>query len=743
MRLIGIKLNNGDDFVIKNLKSNHWYPFGNYIEPTAQNGWRWFKEGENLHEEDCNEMYRTILNSDIAEGIKITVNCIVGKNGSGKSTLLDILYRIINNFAYKLLDCQWKENQPDNNPQRGHQLAEAEGFDAELYYEADDAVGSIRYYYGQYSFSYHSENENTRIEKANLEKIYGTADLRKILRHFFYTIGANYSIHSLNCDDYKPNRLWLEKKNYKFDGNWLKGLYHKNDGYITPLVMTPFRDEHGTIDIGREKELAKQRLSTLAVLFASQGKSFMDYYKPNRIVYRYNHDSEKKYNKRFNDLYHEWLPLNKDCSKVKRSIKSVWKQELRNGESQISWYNLHEDVRNAILSYLAYKTLKTCLYYRKYGELLGLYLRQDKENEKKEGIPRYLYLSYAKERIEKVISEILHIDADLHVNQKIHQILHFVRNGAYNIQDIDIPIDGDANIDNPQLGWNIKPVENLYTTIDKYGKKTQVGMKTYEEVFVKMPPAIFEWDIDFIKKGDKSGNTETLSTMSSGEKQMMQSFSYILYHIKNLQSVTDDQYRIRYHNITLVFDEAELYYHPEYQREFISKLIQMLSWCHMDGRGIRGINILIVTHSPFVLSDVPLQHTLYLDNGEKTEKDKQTFGGNIHELLGENFFMDYSIGEVARTNIEEIIQLYNERDNHENKKINEQKFQKNRQRYYYILSIIADEYLNKMIGRMLRECESQYLLRDDKRRAIEREIQQKREELAQLESTLKQMNAEL
>ncbi len=31
---------------------------------------------------------------------------------------------------------------------------------------------------------------------------------------------------------------------------------------------------------------------------------------------------------------------------------------------------------------------------------------------------------------------------------------------------------------------------------------------------------------------------------------------------------------VGYHHINLIFDEAELYYHPEYQRQYIRKAIR-------------------------------------------------------------------------------------------------------------------------------------------------------------------------
>lgn len=39
---------------------------------------------------------------------------------------------------------------------------------------------------------------------------------------------------------------------------WIEALFHKNDGYRTPIVLNPFR-ERGNIDINVETELAEQR----------------------------------------------------------------------------------------------------------------------------------------------------------------------------------------------------------------------------------------------------------------------------------------------------------------------------------------------------------------------------------------------------------------------------------------------------------------------------------------------------
>lgn len=365
--------------------------------------------------------------------------------------------------------------------------------------------------------------------------------------------------------------------------------------------------------------------------------------------------------------------------------------------------NVDKIVRDAIVSYLTYKTFKTCLNYRDYGETLGIRAFNDVEEKKvrAKGKSGY-FLEYKEGSIEIIINHILGRDKDEHINQKIQQLLYTWSSNTYTF-NLYVPEEWPGDPTKlVEYGWNEKPVSLLFS---KEGNR-RIPFKTYQEAFLRMPPAIFEWDISFSKMGK---DKETLSQMSSGERQFMHSLSYIIYHINNLQSVKEDgKYRIKYHNICLIFDEAELYYHPEYQRLFISRLIKTLSWCNINSNIIRGVNILVVTHSPFVLSDVPLSNTLYLKDGMVDKDHKQTFCGNVHELLGDNFFMDYSIGEIAKENVEEIISLYNKREEKDLQQRIRVLFQENQDKYKYVASIVADDYLRRKVTEMVNELDAKY-----------------------------------
>ena len=192
-----------------------------------------------------------------------------------------------------------------------------------------------------------------------------------------------------------------------------------------------------------------------------------------------------------------------------------------------------------------------------------------------------------------------------------------------------------------------------------------------------------------------------MSALSSGELQLLNTFSYVLYHLKNLEyrkSSIGDSFNknnfIDYKNFLLIFDEAELYMHPEFQRNFLYKLLDLLKRCNFDTERINQIHILLATHSPFILSDIPSQNILMLKDGKKCEApNSQTFGANIFDLMRNQFFMSSPIGEIAREKINSIITYANngvyDKDKHD--------------QYEKTVKLIGDSYLNKTLLYMLNK----------------------------------------
>ena len=186
---------------------------------------------------------------------------------------------------------------------------------------------------------------------------------------------------------------------------------------------------------------------------------------------------------------------------------------------------------------------------------------------------------------------------------------------------------------------------------------------------------------------------------------MLYSLSYIYYHIKNIASIKGENGKrvVGYHHIHLIFDEAELYYHPEFQRVFIKRLLERLALCHINRVNIRSINIMIVTHSPFILSDIPESNVLYLGKEESSEVGN-TFGANIYDLLRDSFFLTSDIGELAHSKIDEMIKLYHQADSENKRKTFEEKYDE----FVFVHEHLGEAYLKKTYGYMLEQLQKQY-----------------------------------
>ena len=110
--------------------------------------------------------------------------------------------------------------------------------------------------------------------------------------------------------------------------------------------------------------------------------------------------------------------------------------------------------------------------------------------------------------------------------------------------------------------------------------------------------------------------------------------------------------------IWLLIDEGDLYFHPEMQRDYFSQLLYYVKFIFPRNK----VQIILTTHSPFIVSDLPKQNLIFLKNTDENctvannDIQIETFGSNIHELFTDSFFLaDGLMGEFARTKIAELI----------------------------------------------------------------------------------------
>lgn len=189
--------------------------------------------------------------------------------------------------------------------------------------------------------------------------------------------------------------------------------------------------------------------------------------------------------------------------------------------------------------------------------------------------------------------------------------------------------------------------------IDFEKLKANLRVRDASNLLYCLPCPIFEGDIILSDGHDYF----EMSTLSSGMVQRLNTVGSLIYHLRNLNDRHLSKSLVEYSNINIILEEVELYFHPEYQKSYLKYLLEQME--HTNLSNIEGINLIFVTHSPFILSDVISSNILCLKGGNIQKKDGfDTFGANIHDLLRQPFFMENgTIGDYAQTIINKTVAI--------------------------------------------------------------------------------------
>lgn len=664
--------------------------------------------------------------------LNLNISAIVGMNGDGKSSLIELMMRLINNCAkhYRLT---YKEN-----------LMRIEGIKAELYYLLDNVIYCIR--------------EAEKDKYTSLEKCAELGDMtarkwkherKKVenvgsMEELFYTLVSNYSLYAYNTLDFREewnNNLKVSDENEKC---WLHYLFHKNDGYRTPMTIHPYRYT-GNIDVNRENDLTIQRLVALYIQeekpdvnpnsFRCLGEKYAD----SLLLADTGHSNLQKY------TLIEYFEMAKKVSVLGNTTRRI--EDLIVKYSDIEYERLYDDTLEVIEECLDFLTgiddkqyhgliekFSTWMLDRKRRRMFSsnsdirmlLNAMRKYDNKELPGELPYKRFAHKYNKFDKfnvrqlarlrLVFEVMkcwEIPIDILLKNyddlsETERCLHYIVYKTINIFEtypvyIDL-IENNSNgwnglifkrdydvvatavskikeepshitlkirqclsyiwhLDNhPDFLKNIAEKESVLKVSDNFNEYLLLKFDSLKNFYKEegvfrlecLPPPIYKYEIIYRHQNSEKDYIP-FRFLSSGEKQLLNNIGAILYHLRNLDSVSDNNAKCE--NVNIVLEEIELYFHPEYQRSIIKMLIEKLNGANFNY--LRNIQITFVTHSPYILSDIPKQNVLFLKDGAPYyEMQENTFGANINSLLKNGFFLPgLPMGEFAYSKINTIFAI--------------------------------------------------------------------------------------
>ena len=643
-----------------------------------------------IHEHQAIRITDSALEEDFYQtgGATVSVSAIVGKNGSGKSTLLDIMVRLMNNTAYAL------RTGIDNNG--SYQLHFAECVYVRMFVENHN--GSIdvieqqdhdikMYHQESGHIIWHYNNSTDELTWVEHPEYPGIEHCQTILANLFYSVVVNYSAYAFNINDYRSEWIDCDEKyivnefeGIHLNGNeiarlvddeadgfvsdeqkcWIGSLFHKNDAYQTPIVLNPYR-VRGNIDYNKEKALLNERIFLLLLDNREMIGAILGGKTPYSYIFRKEEEYLPKagveglfYSKKVFDALNsinafELMSEQEIIAKTLRLANNIidcWERCLgfQLVRDRAGLHLGQDDDGISALNYIVYKTVKSTYSYSKY--------RRFKDGVKGE------------QNLDQLVMT-LYCDTT-HITLKLRRALTYLMFRHYGTERI---VNGNERsnetlledfgriiirlVDEQEEIINelkaVRPVDNLFSAEEYAALGLEPRGAWTREELLPTPSMDVTLRLD-IGGGEYTG----FNLLSSGEKQMIYTLGTTIYQLHHLNSAGAGA--ISYSNVNLVFDEIDLYFHPEYQKGLVKRIVRMIG--KMELNRVQHVNIIFATHSPFILSDIHKNNILYLDNGRDSSAEVGTnpLGANINDILCQSFFLsDGFMGDYIKDKLLDFI----------------------------------------------------------------------------------------
>ena len=140
-----------------------------------------------------------------------------------------------------------------------------------------------------------------------------------------------------------------------------------------------------------------------------------------------------------------------------------------------------------------------------------------------------------------------------------------------------------------------------------------------------------------------------ITVLSSGEQELLNLLSRLYYAVVIGPTKFDNLCSPS----LLLLDEAEIGFHPEWQRQYVNQLCKFIQLLLVSAE--HEFQIILTSHSPIILSDIPKCCTNFLkeEHGyvvNNRDEQAETFAENIFNLYRRSFFMENGLIGVFASN---------------------------------------------------------------------------------------------
>ena len=540
--------------------------------------------------------------------------------------------------------------------------------------------------------------------------------VRDCMEQLFYTVAVNYSMYSYNVNEYTEENT--EHDELDSDDNeeemniedycWLNSVFHKNDGYQFPLVLNPFRSD-GVINVNNERILTQNRVFLMAIGEDSPLNDILQDKEPYSFRFDVNSNYDPicnskygcrngRYQMQYLRLITDWREENEVIDNLGETILRIWSKCI--GYDLLAEVNCREKQfdegdRARTWNYVVYKTIKIALTYGKYKtyqEALRNTTLEDKKGK----------------NLLEIYIKLLH-DDNTHITLKLFRALAFLVFGHYGTTIRHTHGEEDVGRNELHLKDFGKRIEgclightSLYGSndslpaVERYDDLEKCHEWRREEL---LPASCFDARM-WLKVDTAKGRPEkyvSISSLSSGERQLVYMLCTAMYHLFNLktnwQNGNEKDQSVKYRNVCMIFDEMELYFHPKYQTMLVERLLKSIKSMGLENI-FKGIHIMFSTHSPFILSDIPMQNIMGIAKGKPVglKNIKDTFCANVYDILASGFFMKRFVGEFAERKLDETLLSLTKKARPEEEKLEKAEI---------ITQLIGDDYIRINMEHML------------------------------------------